>query len=239
MSFLSPDSEFMNMISKCVDYILLNLLCALCCIPVITIGASLTAKYYVSMKLVRGEEPVVSKAFFHAFRENFRQSTAVWAILAVMILVLALDWYLIWNAQEGVMNPAFTVFLVVLSTLIAGIVFCVFPMLARFQISTVEVLKGAGVFALMKLPRVLLSLAVTVLTYFVGFWYLEWFLAIWILSTAVMLYYNSRMFVKEFKRLEEPEEEVAEDEKEENNRSVCSGSDSCTVQSDSGAGRRQ
>lgn len=32
---------------------------------------------------------------------------------------------------------------------------------------------------------------------------MEWFLAIWIFSTAVMLYYNSRMFVKEFQKLEE------------------------------------
>ena len=210
MSFLRPDSEFMNTVSACVDYIVLNLLCVLCCIPVVTIGAALTAKYYVSMKLVRGEEPSVVKSFFHAFRENFRQSTVVWVILTILILVLALDWYLVWNAQDGSMNSMFLVFLGILTVFVAGITFCVFPMLARFHIATGEVLKGAGVFALMKLPRVLLALAVNVVTYFVGFWYMEWFLAIWLLSTAVMLYYNSRMFVKEFKKLEGPEEEENE-----------------------------
>lgn len=221
MSFLRPDSDFMNAVSRCVDYILLNLLCVLCCIPIVTVGASLTAKYYVSMKLVRGEEPVVTKSFFHSFRENFRQSTQVWGILAAFLLVLAADWYLIWNAQEGVMNPAFSIFLAVLSVITAGIVFCVFPMLARFHISNKEVIKGAAVFTLMKLPRVILALGVIVATYAVGIWYIEWFPVIWLLSTGVMLYYNSRMFVKEFRRLEEPEgadaEESAEGEAAEKN----------------------
>lgn len=212
MSLFRPDSPFMEAVSKCVDYILLNLLCALCCIPIVTIGAALCAKYYVAMKLVRGEEPAVTKAFFHAFRENIRQATFVWGILGMMILVIALDWYLIWQAPEGVMHPAFSVFLVVLTVLTAGVVFCIFPMLARFHISTKEAFKGAVVFTMMKLVRVLFALAVAVGTYVVALWYLEWFPLIWIISTGVMLYYNSRMFVKEFKKLEEPEEEEQTEE---------------------------
>lgn len=207
MSFLRPDSEFMNAVSACTDYIILNLLCALCCLPVITAGASVTAKYYVSMKLVRGEEPAVTSAFFRAFKQNFRQSTIIWMILLLMMTVIGVDWYLIMKAEEGVMHPAFSIFLIILTVMTAGISFSVFPLTGRFHITIREAIKGAAVFTLMKLPRVLLTLVITVLTYLVGFWYFEWFPAVWLLSTAVMLYYNSRMFVKEFRKLEGEEEQ--------------------------------
>lgn len=203
MSFLRPDSKFMNAVSTCADYVILNLLCLVCCLPVVTAGAATTAKYYVSMKMVRGEEPVVTKSFFYAFRQNFCQSLAVWGILGGGLCLLALDWYLTVNARAGTMNPVFTVLLAVLTVLVLGTAFCAFPMLARFRMSTVEIIRGGAVFTLMKLPRVILALAVSALTWFVGLWYIEWFLAVWIFSTAVMLYYNSRMFVKTFRKLEE------------------------------------
>lgn len=212
MSFFRPDSEFMNLLSKCADYVILNLLCLLCCLPVVTAGAALTAKYYVSMKLVRGEEPAVTKAYFLAFRKNFRQATAVWAIQMLMLAVLIVDWYLVNKAPDGEIHPAFVFFLTVLTVLVAGIIFCVFPMLARFYISTKEAIRGACVFTLMKLPRVLLALAVMAITGIVCFWYMQWLPAIWAFSTGVMLYYNSRMFVKEFEKVEKQREEKETDD---------------------------
>ncbi|MGI6018720.1 MAG: YesL family protein [Marvinbryantia sp.] len=214
MSFLRPDSEFMNAVSKCADYVILNLLCLLCCIPVITTGAALTAKYYVSMKLVRGEEPAVTKAFFKAFRKNFRQATVMWMIQMVMIAILAMDWYLVKKAPEGTIHPAFSVFLTVLTILVAGIIFCVFPMLARFYISTKDAIKGACIFTLMKLPRVLLELVATVAAGIICFWYMRWLPAIWVFCTGVMLYFNSRMFVKEFEKIEHRNGEQTQNEQE-------------------------
>lgn len=85
MDFLRFDSDFMTSISRAADYVLLNMLCVLFCIPVVTAGAAVTAKYYVAMKIVRGEEPVVLKAYFKSFRENFKQATVIWLIALFMI----------------------------------------------------------------------------------------------------------------------------------------------------------
>ena len=41
---------------KVADLIIVNLLCVLCCLPIVTMGASLTALHYVTMKMVRNEE---------------------------------------------------------------------------------------------------------------------------------------------------------------------------------------
>ena len=49
---------------KVADLCLLNLVCLACCIPIITAGASLTALYYVTLKMVRNEEAYIFRSFF-------------------------------------------------------------------------------------------------------------------------------------------------------------------------------
>ena len=46
------DNPFMLALNKLADLIILNFLTMICCIPVITIGASMTALNYVALKIV-------------------------------------------------------------------------------------------------------------------------------------------------------------------------------------------
>ena len=62
MGVFSPDSEFMIAVGKIADYVIINLLCVLFSIPIVTAGAAMSAKFYVAMKMERGEE-VVSREF--------------------------------------------------------------------------------------------------------------------------------------------------------------------------------
>ena len=43
MKLFSPDSKFMRAMSTLGDLMLLNLVFLLCCIPVVTVGAAVTA----------------------------------------------------------------------------------------------------------------------------------------------------------------------------------------------------
>jgi uncharacterized membrane protein YesL len=50
-----------------------------CSLPVFTLGASTTALYAVSIKLIRETEGTsIVRQFWRAFRENFRQATQLW-----------------------------------------------------------------------------------------------------------------------------------------------------------------
>lgn len=69
----SIDNRFIQLLNKIFCAAWLNILWFLCCIPVFTIGASTTALYYVSFKLVRNEEGNITKQFFTAFRSNFKK----------------------------------------------------------------------------------------------------------------------------------------------------------------------
>mgnify|MGYP000763200386 FL=1 len=85
----------MNALNKMADLIWLNILTLICCIPVITIGASLTALNYVTLKLVRDEEGYVTKAFFKSFKQNFKQATIIWLILLLVIALLLGDFLIL------------------------------------------------------------------------------------------------------------------------------------------------
>ena len=76
------DNPVWRFIGKLGDLIVLNILWTICSIPIFTIGASTTAVYYVTLKLVRDEDDSTIKAFFRSFKSNFkhpiRTSPLVW-----------------------------------------------------------------------------------------------------------------------------------------------------------------
>lgn len=68
----------------------LNFLWLICSLPVFTIGASTTALIYASMKLHRGEGYIWNN-FFTSFKENFKQSTALFFLFLIVGVILGAD----------------------------------------------------------------------------------------------------------------------------------------------------
>ena len=201
MGVFSPDSEFMDFLGKVTDFIILNLLCLFCSIPIFTIGAAFTAKYYVSMKIVRGEEPDAVKSYFKSFKENFKQATAVWMAFLAAFIVLAIDWYNVLKGSSQSMPFGGKVALGVISFLVWAMAYCTFFFLARFKISNKELFKGSLVMSLVNLPYMIVIFLVTFIPYIICAWYIEWGLGIWILCTTVSLYYISRGFDRQFSKI--------------------------------------
>ena len=65
------DNPVWRFIGKLGDLIILNVLWLITSIPIVTIGASTTALYYVTLKLVRDEDGYTIRSFFKSFKENF------------------------------------------------------------------------------------------------------------------------------------------------------------------------
>ena len=83
------------------DLFALNLTFILSCIPVITIGASVTALFTMTNKMVRNEDGTMWKGFWKAFGQNFKVGTKVWAvILAYLGVVYAEYAYMIQSAGQ-------------------------------------------------------------------------------------------------------------------------------------------
>lgn len=132
--FFNYDNPVWRFIGKFFDVLILNILWVICSIPVVTVGASTTAVYYVTLKLVRDEEGSTIKSFFKSFKENFKQSTAIWLILLVVGSVIGVDLYFFIAVMTGstklrtLMIAAFIGFAVIY----AGLTLFVFPLQCRF-----------------------------------------------------------------------------------------------------------
>ena len=55
MKFFNLDSPVMVFLSKVANLMILNVLTIICCIPIFTAGAAITALYYVTIKMARGD----------------------------------------------------------------------------------------------------------------------------------------------------------------------------------------
>ena len=86
-----PDGAFARYGAKLWDMMWLNVLTIICSLPVFTAGAAMTAMHYVLLKIFRDEEGAITRAFFKAFRNNFRQSTVISILFAVVGYLLVLS----------------------------------------------------------------------------------------------------------------------------------------------------
>ena len=99
----SLDNPVMRFLSRVADIMLLNLLFLVCSLPVVTIGASLTALYYCLFKIKAEEEGYLTKKFFHSFKDNLKQATVMWLILLVPAVFLFLE-FLMYREVDGTMG---------------------------------------------------------------------------------------------------------------------------------------
>lgn len=133
-SLLNPDNPVMQTITKIVQSVYLNILWFICCLPVFTAGASTTALFYVTLKMAKNEEGNITRAFFHSFRENFRQATKIWLILLGIGILMAFDGYVFYHMRfENVFWAVGTAFFIVALIAYAIVLMYIFPLLARFN----------------------------------------------------------------------------------------------------------
>lgn len=212
MNFFSWDSPLSQSISRAVDYVVINILWFICCIPIVTIGAATTARFYVAMKIVRREEPSVFKSFFKSFKENFTISTKMWLLEIAVLLFFVLDWSLILQAEPTQLTFTFKIMLFVVSILVLSVCFSSFAFIARFEMTFFEYIKASAVFSFIKFPRMVLALIMFVSPIVLMYLYMQWLPAVITVIPALELYFNAAMFVRAFKKLEPEKEEKPEEE---------------------------
>lgn len=146
---------------KVGDLLLVNLLFVVCSLPVVTIGASATAMYYV-LGRIRRQEGTVTKDFFRSFRENFRQATLYWG--ALLLVALALYWnFRLISGWTGTLYSVMMVLLILVSWFAVSWGSLVFPLLSRFDNTSAVTARNAGILVLAVPLRTLAAAAINAL----------------------------------------------------------------------------
>ena len=188
MRFFSYESRFSQLLMKVCYSCLLNLLWFICSLPIITIGASTTALYYASLKIIRGEESYAGRLFFRSFRENFKQATQIWLILLGVGLFLGADGYILYHLRRSSTGTMAVVWTLILALVIAVSVMYVivleyvFPLLASVSNSNTAMLKNAFLIGTHYLFATIMVFAVHFVMFFVV---VAWFTPLIILGEGL------------------------------------------------------
>ena len=88
---LQNDGKFVKVLNRIADLVGLNLLAILFCIPIVTIGASITAVYGCIFRIQEKKEGYLIKDFWKLFKASFRSSTIIYLVGVLVIAMLYLD----------------------------------------------------------------------------------------------------------------------------------------------------
>ena len=150
------ENPFIQFLVRVGDLIILNVLFILCSAPVVTLGASLTALHRVTQNMLFEQEEPLLKAFFRAFRQNFKQSTLAWLVELVVIVSLVCDVLLVMAYFNGGLAKAMYILVAVLAILVAGVYAYLMPLIARYENGMRQQVNNAVILAIIKLPKTLL-----------------------------------------------------------------------------------
>ena len=204
-----------------------NLLFILCSIPIVTMGASITALDSVFFKRREKKLDSVKDEFFDAFKSNFKQSTCIWLLYLVFVVMVILNINV--NVNLGNNGPLILIVMGVFLALLTMTVLYALAMTARFENNFVDTIMKAFVFGCLNLPytatillMIVAAVGLTIQSYvslLVGF-------SVWVtVGFALIGYISTILYLRAFRRFtrvedlpEDSADEIAYRAREEDKR---------------------
>ncbi|MBO5293191.1 MAG: YesL family protein [Lachnospiraceae bacterium] len=211
-SLFNMDGPVMSFLNRVADLIWLNILALICCLPIVTAGASLTALHYMTIKMVKKEEGYIARGFFKSFRQNFKQATIIWMMVLLVGAVIWGDLFILNRMLTG-MPKAFSIIIAAVGVIFLFTFIYVFPVLARFDNTIKNTIKNAFLMSILNFPKTILMVIVYVIPVVVMFLVPAVFPVVFMLGMSLPAYVASIFFAGIFKKFE-PEELTDEIEEE-------------------------
>ena len=208
--FFDSEGPVMVFLSRIADLIWLNILMVLCCIPIVTAGASITAMYTITIKMVMKEDGYITKGFFKAFKNNFKQATIIWLIILAAVVMFYADYRIV--VFSGITFPKVMLILLAAVFLIAyGTYLYLFPALARYENTTRNTIRNAFLLSISNFPKTIMLMVIQCLPIIVI--YISEMLVpiVLMMSGSLVAYISSWIYVSIFKKLEIKENDTTED----------------------------
>ena len=159
-SFFNPKSLGTRILTGLCNLIIVNLLFLLTSLPVITIGASITSLYRITIAILAGDNPSVWKDYLKCFKDNFVKATLLELLYAGLTAFFLFEIFIVNNMLDSqyywAQYPAYFFLL----TIFASSVYA-FPLLAWFEESFKQLLKNSLLIAVTNLPVTIMVAAFT------------------------------------------------------------------------------
>lgn len=205
MKFFSVDSPFYKFISKLWDIVQLNFLWLLCCIPVVTAGASTVAACSVALKMAEDTEGYIARSFFKAFRENLKKGIPLGLLTLVAAYAVYLD-FQFWNATESV---GFLIMgMIAAVVFIMGLLYA-YPLMARYENTFMKTLKNSYDISVKYFLRTLMMVFILALEIVLFLWNTTLMLIGLFVGPAILIYTVCAFAIRLFRLIEKESDNKA------------------------------
>lgn len=215
-SIFSIDSPVVQKLSFFFDFMMINMIYILCCVPIVTIGAA-RAALFTCGKLWAEKDDAGMMTFLKAFFKNLKTATPVWLVMLAVGLFLAWDVFLLLNNTLP-LEWALWVILVVVAFFYVVASSQLFQMVSHYNCSVKQYIKNALLVGIAHPLCLVVNIGLAILPYFTFFYNFTVFLQltlVWILGIFSFQGYLSGLMSKKFyQRITEQLTGESEEEKE-------------------------
>ncbi len=208
----------MDLIKKFLSLLWLNILWLVCCIPVITAGASTCAAFAVTLRFADEDEEVntfggIARRFFKALKQDFLQGILIFMFTAAG---LSLGYFLFDRARDYGFNLIIILLLFVYAMFVLILNLYAYPLIARYSNTFVNTLRNSVAIFIMNTKVSLRTLALVILEIAVLYFTRYIYFAGLLILPALIFYTVSRTAKDIFVRMENPAPAESEELSEEN-----------------------
>ncbi|MBE5972367.1 MAG: DUF624 domain-containing protein [Lachnoclostridium sp.] len=198
----STENPVWRAMDRMGDLMILNVLFIFFSIPIVTIGASTTALYTMTFKLLDETEGNLIKNYFKAFKNNFKQATAIWLVVLFAGLFLAYDAYLSY-VSTSILAKILMGLVILIAIVYAMWTSWIFPVQSKFENPVKVNMKNAALMMVIHMfPTTLLITVLNVVPLLILWFYTSLFFAglpfVVFLMFAFIAYNNSKQLRKAF-----------------------------------------
>ena len=143
MNIFSMDSKLYKAGMVLGEMFLLGMLWTIMSLPIVTIGASTTALYYVCTKKAAGSDDYLLRGFLKSFKENFLKATVITVLLMAIGLLIWTNLHILGQLELGALTHVIRFALYFVLVQAAFIMLYVFAILSRFEVGVLGAVKWA------------------------------------------------------------------------------------------------
>ncbi|MCP3739447.1 YesL family protein [Rossellomorea sp. BNER] len=147
MNIFNFDSRTYRFLEKITDFLLLNMLWIIFCLPVFTIFPATAAMFGVVRSWLRKEEPSLTRLFFKFFKDHFKQGIIlgmIWTLLGVLISFNLFVGLQMEGSLKNVLLPA----LMVIGALFLFTSIYLFPIMVNYNNNWIGIIKNSFLFSI-------------------------------------------------------------------------------------------
>lgn len=213
------DNPVFQVLSRIADLAVLNVICLLCCLPVVTMGPALVAlnKTVYDLTIERGGG--ILRTYFKAFRENLRQGIVVGLAGLLAIAALVCDFILLRLYYTGGGYTLLVCLIYLLGFLTIGVLAYLVPLIGRYENRLSQHFQNALILCVRYLPKTIVMVFLHILPLLLALFLpnmLVFTLPFWLFFGLGFIAQADAFLLRPiFEMLERPKEEPQEEISEE------------------------